>query len=181
MLVWLEALSVFWQSNKEDASEKLSSTLGTPKTRKRIRKIIDDKNLCAETQEALKEEEERCKRLADREQQMRDRREVLHTQQPELTLGCTVLSNDGFEFWWATSATSESFFFADISNQEAKMQYFKARAFSLQVTVIEDELSQVVCPVTIKLVLDQDQETKEPVVQVHRNLVTILKPHQVDG
>lgn len=61
------------------------------------------------------------------------------------------------------------------------MQYFKAAAFSLQVTVIEDELSQVVCPITTKLVLDQDQETKEPLVQVHRNLVTILKPHQVDG
>lgn len=165
MLVWLEALSVFWQSNKEEASEKLSSTLGTPKTRKRIRKIIADKNLCAETQEALKEEEERCKRLADREQQMRDRREVL-----------MVLD----ELCWATSATSESFF-TDIGNQEAKMQYFKATAFSLQVTVIEDELSQVVCPITTKLVLDQDQETKEPLVQVHRNLVTILKPHQVDG
>lgn len=84
------------------------------------------------------------------------------------------------EFPLATSATSESFF-TDISNQEAKIQYFKATAFSLQVTVIEDELSQVVCPITTKLVLDQDQETKEPLVQVHRNLVTILKPHQVDG
>lgn len=87
---------MFWQSNKEDASEKLSGTLGTPKTRKRIRKIIDDKNLCAETQEALKEEEERCRRLADREQQMRDRREVLHTQQPKLPLSCTMLPNYGF-------------------------------------------------------------------------------------
>lgn len=84
------------------------------------------------------------------------------------------------EFPLATSATSESFV-TDISNQEAKIQYFKATAFSLQVTVIEDELSQVVCPITTKLVLDQDQETKEPLVQVHRNLVTILKPHQVDG
>lgn len=50
-----------------------------------------------------------------------------------------------------------------------------------QVIVIEDELSQVVCPITTKLVLDQDEETKEPLVQVHRNLVTRLKPHQVDG
>lgn len=37
------------------------------------------------------------------------------------------------------------------------------------------------CPITTKLVLDEDEETKEPVVQVHRNLVTKLKPHQVDG
>lgn len=50
-----------------------------------------------------------------------------------------------------------------------------------QVIVIEDELSQVVCPITTKLVLDQDEETKKPLVQVHRNLVTRLKPHQVDG
>lgn len=50
--------------------------------------------------------------------------------------------------------------------------------FVLQIIVIEDELSQVV---TTKLVLDQDEETKKPLVQVHRNLVTRLKPHQVDG
>ena len=37
------------------------------------------------------------------------------------------------------------------------------------------------CPITTKLVLDEDEETKEPIVQVHRNLVTKLKPHQVDG
>lgn len=50
----------------------------------------------------------------------------------------------------------------------------------LQVIVVE-ESSQVACPITTKLVLDEDDETKEPVVQVHRNLVTKLKPHQVDG
>lgn len=44
-----------------------------------------------------------------------------------------------------------------------------------------EESSQVVCPITTKLVLDEDEETKEPLVQVHRNLVTKLKPHQVDG
>uniref|UniRef100_A0A667Y7Y0 DNA helicase n=1 Tax=Myripristis murdjan TaxID=586833 RepID=A0A667Y7Y0_9TELE len=48
--------------------------------------------------------------------------------------------------------------------------------------VIEvEESSQVTCPITTKLVLDEDEETKEPMVQVHRNLVTKLKPHQVDG
>ena len=47
--------------------------------------------------------------------------------------------------------------------------------------VIGDELSQVVEPITTKLVLDLDGSTKEPLVQVHRNLVTRLKPHQVDG
>lgn len=71
----------------------MSSSQGTPKGRKKIRKIIEDVNLRAETQEALREEEERCKRLADREQQMDDRREVLHTQQPKLTvkLHCVVV------------------------------------------------------------------------------------------
>ncbi|XP_034147598.1 transcriptional regulator ATRX isoform X3 [Esox lucius] len=49
-----------------------------------------------------------------------------------------------------------------------------------QVLVVEEE-SAVACPITTKLVLDEDEETKEPLVQVHRNLVTKLKPHQVDG
>ncbi|XP_068456969.1 transcriptional regulator ATRX-like [Clinocottus analis] len=112
------------KSSKEDSDEENSDSKGTPKGRKKIRRIIDDENLRAETQEALREEQERCKRLASREQQMEDRRESI---------------------------------------------------------VIEDELSQVVCPITTKLILDQDEETKKPLVQVHRNLVTRLKPHQVDG
>uniref|UniRef100_A0A3Q4MWX8 DNA helicase n=1 Tax=Neolamprologus brichardi TaxID=32507 RepID=A0A3Q4MWX8_NEOBR len=107
-------------TDQEDAPEEARENKVTPKGRKRIRRIIEDENLRAETQEALREEEERCKRLANRDQQMEDRREV-------------------------------------------------------------DELSQVACPVTTKLILDQDEETKKPLVQVHRNLVTILKPHQVDG
>ncbi|XP_049895031.1 transcriptional regulator ATRX-like [Epinephelus moara] len=109
-------------SEKSDKEDTDSDNKGTPKGRKKIRKIIEDVNLRAETQNALREEEERCKRLANREQQ--DRREII---------------------------------------------------------VIEDELSQVPCSITTKLVLDQDEETKMPLVQVHRNLVTKLKPHQVDG
>lgn len=50
----------------------------------------------------------------------------------------------------------------------------------LQVIVVE-ESSQVTCPITTKLVLDENEETKEPLVQVHKNLVRKLKPHQVDG
>ena len=37
------------------------------------------------------------------------------------------------------------------------------------------------CPVTLKMVLDEDEETKEVMVQVHKKLVTKLKPHQVEG
>lgn len=70
-----------------------------------------------ESQEALREEKERCKRLADRDQQMEERREVFE-------------GSSG---------------------------------------------------IATKLILDQDEETKTPLVQVHRNLVTHLKPHQVDG
>ncbi|XP_020485879.2 transcriptional regulator ATRX [Labrus bergylta] len=110
------------KSDKEDADEDTSDGKGTPKGRKKIRKIIDDENLRAETQEAVREEEERCQRLADREKQLEDMR-----------------------------------------------------------TIIPEELSQVGGPITTKLVLDQDKKTKEPLVQVHRNLVTRLKPHQVDG
>ncbi|KAG7464913.1 hypothetical protein MATL_G00170740 [Megalops atlanticus] len=95
----------------------------TPKGRKKIRKIIKDDKLRSETQNALKEEEERRKRIAEREQLREKLREV----------------------------------------------------------IVVEEASQVTCPITTKLVLDEDEETKEPLVQVHRNLVTKLKPHQVDG
>lgn len=66
------------QTDQEDAPEEASENKVTPKGRKKIRRIIEDENLRAETQEALREEEERCKRLANRDQQMEDRREVLH-------------------------------------------------------------------------------------------------------
>ncbi|XP_023672169.1 transcriptional regulator ATRX [Paramormyrops kingsleyae] len=95
----------------------------TPKGRKKIRKILKDDKLRSETQNALKEEEERRKRIAEREQLREKLREV----------------------------------------------------------IVVEEASQVPCPITTKLVLDEDEETKEPLVQVHRNLVTKLKPHQVDG
>ncbi|XP_028627288.1 transcriptional regulator ATRX [Grammomys surdaster] len=49
-----------------------------------------------------------------------------------------------------------------------------------EVIEIEDA-SPTKCPITTKLVLDEDEETKEPLVQVHRNMVVKLKPHQVDG
>ncbi|XP_034539868.1 transcriptional regulator ATRX-like [Notolabrus celidotus] len=112
------------ESEKEDADAELSDSKGTPKGRKKIRKIIGDDNLRAETQEAVREEEERLQRLANRDSQIEEMREII---------------------------------------------------------VIDDELTQVLCPVTTKLVLDQDERTKETLVQVHRNLVTKLKPHQVDG
>uniref|UniRef100_A0A8D2JL47 DNA helicase n=1 Tax=Varanus komodoensis TaxID=61221 RepID=A0A8D2JL47_VARKO len=47
--------------------------------------------------------------------------------------------------------------------------------------VIEIEDAPMKCPITTKLVLDEDEETKEPLVQVHKHIVTKLKPHQVDG
>ncbi|XP_056141347.1 transcriptional regulator ATRX-like isoform X2 [Lampris incognitus] len=112
------------KSDEENGEDENVDLKGTPKRRKKIRKIIDNKELCTESQNALKEEKERCQRLADREQQREDLREVI---------------------------------------------------------VIEDKLTQIPCPITTKLVLDQDEVTKEPLVQVHRNLVTKLKPHQVDG
>uniref|UniRef100_A0A669E0I0 DNA helicase n=1 Tax=Oreochromis niloticus TaxID=8128 RepID=A0A669E0I0_ORENI len=93
------------------------------KGRKKIRKILKDDKLRTETRDALKEEEERRKRIAEREALREKLREV----------------------------------------------------------IVVEESSQVVCPITTKLVLDEDEETKEPMVQVHRNLVTKLKPHQVDG
>ncbi|MBN3295323.1 ATRX regulator, partial [Amia calva] len=107
--------------DKDDDDDDDSKSPG--KGRKKIRKIIKDDSLRSETQNALKEEEERRKRIAEREQLREKLREV----------------------------------------------------------IVVEEASQVTCPITTKLVLDEDEETKEPLVQVHRNLVTKLKPHQVDG
>eukprot|EP00063_Salmo_salar_P077523 XP_014052358.1 PREDICTED: transcriptional regulator ATRX-like [Salmo salar] len=111
------------KSEDDEKDNEEGDNKGTPKGRKKIRRIIIDEHLRSETQRALKDEEDRCRRLAEREQR-EDFREVI---------------------------------------------------------VIDDEVSQVACPITTKLVLDQDEGTREPLIQVHRNLVTRLKPHQVDG
>ncbi|XP_020836184.2 transcriptional regulator ATRX-like, partial [Phascolarctos cinereus] len=47
--------------------------------------------------------------------------------------------------------------------------------------VVDSYASPTECPITTKLVLDEDEDTKEPLVQIHKNLVTKLKPHQIDG
>ncbi|KAM6117225.1 transcriptional regulator ATRX isoform 3-T3 [Pterocles gutturalis] len=109
------------KSNSENEDNDDSKSPG--KGRKKIRKIIKDDKLRTETQNALKEEEERRKRIAERERERDKLREVIE---------------------------------------------------------IEDA-SPLKCPITTKLVLDEDEETKEPLVQVHRRIVTRLKPHQVDG
>ncbi|XP_032410476.1 transcriptional regulator ATRX isoform X1 [Xiphophorus hellerii] len=112
-------------SNNEKSGEEDSEDQDGEgrKGRKKIRKILKDDNLRTETRDALKEEEERRKRIAEREALREKLREV----------------------------------------------------------VVVEEASQVACPITTKLVLDEDEETKEPLVQVHKSLVTKLKPHQVDG
>uniref|UniRef100_A0A672FS24 DNA helicase n=1 Tax=Salarias fasciatus TaxID=181472 RepID=A0A672FS24_SALFA len=112
----------FSQSGEEDGEDGDQDGEGR-KGRKKIRKILKDDKLRTETRDALKEEEERRKRIAEREALREKLREV----------------------------------------------------------IVVNESSQVTCPITTKLVLDEDEETKEPLVQVHRNLVTKLKPHQVDG
>ncbi|XP_070818931.1 transcriptional regulator ATRX [Chaetodon trifascialis] len=110
-------------SNEKSGEEDDDKDGEDRKGRKKIRKILKDDKLRTETRDALKEEEERRKRIAEREALRKKLREV----------------------------------------------------------IVVEESSQVACPITTKLVLDEDEETKEPLVQVHRNLVTKLKPHQVDG
>ncbi|XP_033949364.1 transcriptional regulator ATRX isoform X2 [Pseudochaenichthys georgianus] len=103
------------KSGDEDAEDR--------KGRKKLRKILKNDKLRSETRDALKEEEDRRKRIAEREALREKLREV----------------------------------------------------------IVAEESSLMACPITTKLVLDEDEETKEPIVQVHRQLVTKLKPHQVDG
>ncbi|XP_067853277.1 transcriptional regulator ATRX isoform X2 [Heptranchias perlo] len=117
------------KSNSEDegngdSDEDDDDSKSPGKGRKKIRKILKVGNLRTETQNAVKEEEERRKRIADREKEREKLRE--------------------------------------------------------QVEVLEDT-SPVQCPITTKLILDEDKETNECLIQVHRNLVRKLKPHQVDG
>ncbi|XP_040190334.1 transcriptional regulator ATRX [Rana temporaria] len=112
------------KGNSEDGDQDDDSDSKSPgKGRKKIRRILKDDKLRSETQNALKMEEERRKRIAERERQREKLREV----------------------------------------------------------IILEDASPVKCPITTKLVLDEDEETKEPLVQVHKSMVTKLKPHQVDG
>ncbi|XP_073412302.1 transcriptional regulator ATRX [Dendrobates tinctorius] len=112
------------KTNSEDGDEEDDSDSKSPgKVRKKIRKILKDDKLRTETQNAVKMEEERRKRIAEREREREKLREV----------------------------------------------------------ILVEDASPVKCPITTKLVLDENSETKEPLVQVHRSLVTKLKPHQVDG
>ncbi|XP_063288132.1 transcriptional regulator ATRX [Pelobates fuscus] len=115
------------KSNSEDGDkdddDDDSDSKSPAKGRKKIRRILKDDKLRTETQNALKEEEERRKRIAEREQERLKLREM----------------------------------------------------------VVVEDASPVKCPITTKLVLDENEETKEPMVQVHRSIVTKLKPHQVDG
>jgi len=46
---------------------------------------------------------------------------------------------------------------------------------------VEDANSPTKCPKTTKLVLEMDPETKEPIIEVHSDLICLLKPHQVEG
>ncbi|KAM4818959.1 transcriptional regulator ATRX isoform 2-T2 [Thomomys bottae] len=111
------------EDEDEEEEDENDDSKSPGKGRKKIRKILKDDKLRTETQNALKEEEERRKRIAERERERDKLREVIE---------------------------------------------------------IEDA-SPTKCPITTKLVLDEDEETKEPLVQVHRNMVIKLKPHQVDG
>ncbi|XP_041051360.1 transcriptional regulator ATRX isoform X8 [Carcharodon carcharias] len=117
------------KSNSEDegdgdSDENDNDSKSPGKGRKKIRKILKDGNLRTETQNALKEEEDRRKRIADREKEREKLREQVQ---------------------------------------------------------VSEGVSPMQCPITTKLVLDEDKETNETIVQVHRNLVRKLKPHQVDG
>lgn len=76
------------QSDDEEKDGEEGDNKGTPKGRKKIRRIIVDEHLRSETQRALKEEEERRRRLAEREQR-EDFREVHYTQLT-LSMHCRI-------------------------------------------------------------------------------------------
>lgn len=108
----------------EDGSE--SSDDGDPDTpkrlkRKKIRKIKSEKKLTSQTKSAVKAEEERRERIAE-----------------------------------------------------------KQKIFNGIVQEV-DESSPTKCPITKQLVLDFEEETKKPIIEVDKGLVVKLKPHQVEA
>lgn len=44
-----------------------------------------------------------------------------------------------------------------------------------------DESSPTKCPITKQLILEREDKTNEPILEVDQNLVAKLKPHQVEG
>ncbi|XP_062594649.1 transcriptional regulator ATRX-like [Saccostrea cucullata] len=117
-----EAIS---EDEDEEGASK-SEDEGDPNTpkrlkRKKIRKIKSEKKLTSETKSAAKAEEERRKRIAE-----------------------------------------------------------KQKIFNGIVQEV-DESSPTKCPITRQLVLDFEEETKKPLIEVDKGLVVKLKPHQVEA
>ncbi|KAJ8297889.1 hypothetical protein KUTeg_024420 [Tegillarca granosa] len=108
-------------SDEGEGSDEESQTPGGVGKRRKIRKVKSDKKLTDATKEAVKAEEDRRKRIAERQKQ-----------------------------------------FNNIVQEV-------------------DENSPVKCPMTTQLVLEEDKETKKPIIEIDRNLVRQLKPHQVEA
>ncbi|TRZ02070.1 hypothetical protein DNTS_016491, partial [Danionella cerebrum] len=108
---------------KTTADECLSST---PRGRRQIRAVLKDAQLAKETQSALKEEEERRMRLAEREK-------------------------------------------------------LRLEAESRKQEDVEEEVILVSANRITPLVLEQDDVTQNPLVQVHTHFLSKLKPHQKEG
>lgn len=54
--------------------------------------------------------------------------------------------------------------------------------FQFNIETITDENNPMNCPVTTKLVLEASKEEgNKPLIEVNKNLVRKLKPHQVEG
>ncbi|KAK7172885.1 hypothetical protein R3I93_002874 [Phoxinus phoxinus] len=111
----------------DDVSPTTEESLrSTPRGRRQIRRLLEVGQLARETQSALKEEEERRKRLAEREKQRLDReRKEREEADPEVIL---------------------------VSERQAT-----------------------------PLVLEQDDVTQKPMLQVHMGFLNKLKPHQREG
>ncbi|OWF43774.1 Transcriptional regulator ATRX [Mizuhopecten yessoensis] len=111
-------------SSEEDGSDddEDEDGEGSPsKGRKKIRKIKSDKKLTDSTRKAVKAEQERRKRITEKQKEFNN------------------------------------------------------------VVVEDDPSSPTKCPITKQLVLEYDKETKEPLIEVDKRLITKLKPHQVEA
>ncbi len=135
---------------------------GEKKQRKQIRKVLKDKKLAEETRHAAKEEEERRKRIKERQKLVT---EPFTRNDPHVAFcACASKMCDV----WSEFRSSGC-----VSHQH--VQNFQYNA----VTEIDEETKETI---TTKCVLETtDDDKKEALIEVNSGLVKKLKPHQVEG
>ncbi|XP_074649962.1 uncharacterized protein LOC141905101 [Tubulanus polymorphus] len=65
--------------------------------------------------------------------------------------------------------------------EEERRKRIEAKQKHYNESILQEVDKSGDCPVTTKLVLEFDEKTKEPIVEVNKDLIRYLKPHQVEA